>query len=112
EEDRKNHIRYQKMNSEPVFFSYPHVDEIDALVEEITKGKPEYDFTADDGIQHTLWVVSDEEQIQQIENLFTQQVPFIYVADGHHRTAAGALVGKEMRNQDEVPDFGKRYNYF
>lgn len=113
EEDRKNHVRYGKINAEPVFFSYPHVDELDAIVDRIKTGKPVYDFTADDGIQHTLWVVENNTDIQNIEQLFAARVPSIYVADGHHRTAAGALVGQEFRNAIDPNDKQKgRYNYF
>ena len=114
EEDRKNHVRYGKINAEPVFFSYPHVDAIDMLVEAVkTAANPTYDITTKDGIQHTLWVVENDDAIDQIEQLFEEKVPSIYVADGHHRTAAGALVGKEFRdaaggNRND----GKRYNYF
>lgn len=113
EEDRKNHVRYGKANYEPVFFSYPHVDAIDAIVEEVKQGTPAYDLTTDDGLQHTLWVVENADQNYTIEQLFATNVPSIYVADGHHRTAAGALVGKEMREQDNgTSDNGNRYNYF
>jgi len=107
-------VRYGKINAEPVFFSYPHVDAIDMLVEAVkTAANPTYDITTKDGIQHTLWVVENDDAIDQIEQLFEERVPSIYVADGHHRTAAGALVGKEFRdaaggNRND----GKRYNYF
>jgi uncharacterized protein (DUF1015 family) len=113
EEDRKNHVRTGKINAEPVFFSYPHVDSIDAIVEAVTKQTPEYDITTEDGIQHTLWCVRETSQNESIEQLFGTQVPSIYVADGHHRTAAGALVGKELREQARgTPEDGSRYNYF
>lgn len=113
EEDRKNHVRYSKLNYEPVFFAYPHVTTIDELVAGIQKNTPVYDITTDDGIQHTLWVVNDAEKVAAIKKLFDQQVPSIYVADGHHRTAAGALVGKEFRDAaNGNPNDGKGYNYF
>lgn len=114
EEDRKNHVRHGKINAEPVFFSYPHVDDIDQLVSEVKiNTKPVYDFTSDDGIQHTLWVVEGDDHISTIEQQFAQNVPSIYVADGHHRTAAGALVGQEFREQaNGNANDGKRYNYF
>ena len=113
EEDRKNHVRYSRLNYEPVFFSYPEVDAIDKLVDDIATGTPVYDFTSEDRIHHTLWLIEDRDTVSNIESLFTSRVPAIYVADGHHRTAAGALVGKEFRessngNQDD----GERYNYF
>ena len=114
EEDRKNHVRFGKMNAEPVFFSYPHVSEIDSLVDSVKSASdPEYDITTDDGIQHTLWVISSDDDILKIENYFSSKVPSIYVADGHHRTAAGALVGQEFRERNNgSKDDGQRYNYF
>ncbi len=114
EEDRKKHVRFGKMNAEPVFFSYPHVAEIDSLVDSVKNTlDPEYDITTDDGIQHTLWMVSSDDDILKIENYFSSKVPSIYVADGHHRTAAGALVGQEFRESNKgSKDDGLRYNYF
>ena len=102
------------MNAEPVFFSYPHVSEIDSLVDSVKSASdPEYDITTDDGIQHTLWVISSDDDILKIENYFSSKVPSIYVADGHHRTAAGALVGQEFRERNNgSKDDGQRYNYF
>jgi uncharacterized protein (DUF1015 family) len=114
EEDRKNHVRYGKINAEPVFFSYAHVDEIDAIVDRVkAESSPVYDITTVDGIQHTLWLVNSDGDNASIEQLFDNKVPSIYVADGHHRTAAGALVGKEFRDAaNGSADNGARYNYF
>lgn len=114
EEDRKNHVRYSQMNYEPVFFSYPHVNAVDALVDQAkSSSDPVYDITTEDGIQHTLWVVNDPSKVAEITSLFEEQVPSIYIADGHHRTAAGALVGKELREKAAGhSEDGKRYNYF
>jgi uncharacterized protein (DUF1015 family) len=113
EEDRKNHVRHGKINAEPVFFSYPHVQQIDALVEDVKSAAPTYDVTTDDGIQHTLWVVNSDDHIGSIEAYFASDVPSIYVADGHHRTAAGALVGQEFREKaGGSRNDGNRYNYF
>jgi uncharacterized protein (DUF1015 family) len=113
EEDRKNHVRYSKLNYEPVFFAYPHANAIDGLVDEVKKAEPVFDFITEDGIQHTLWIVDNEEKVASFKNLFEEQVPSIYVADGHHRTAAGALVGKEFRDANNGSESdGKRYNYF
>jgi uncharacterized protein (DUF1015 family) len=113
EEDRKNHVRYSKLNYEPVFFAYPNVKSIDKMVEGIQANEPLYDITTNDGIQHTLWVVNNAEKVSAIKNLFEEQVPSIYVADGHHRTAAGALVGKEFRDAaNGNENDGERYNYF
>lgn len=100
------------MNAEPVFFSYPAVREIDAIIEQTKSHEaPEYDFTAEDGVQHTLWVIRDGDVIRSLVDLFATQVPSIYVADGHHRTAAGALVGKEMREEKEA-SAESRHNFF
>ncbi len=113
EEDRKNHVRYSKLNYEPVFFAYPHVNEIDELVTDVKTGSPVYDITTSDDIQHTLWVIKDAGKVAAVKELFEKQVPSIYVADGHHRTAAGALVGEEFRNEaNGNKDDGGRYNYF
>ena len=111
EEDRKNHIRVSNVNYEPVFFAYPAVPEIDGIVAKITAAPAEYDFIADDGIGHQLWVISDEAVISRIIALF-DAIPNTYVADGHHRTAAAALVGDERRkaNPDHTGD--EEYNFF
>jgi len=113
EEDRKNHVRYSKLNYEPVFFAYPHVDAIDALVAGVKNDTPVYDIVTSDDIQHTLWVINDDGKVAAIKELFEKEVPSIYVADGHHRTAAGALVGEEFRKEAKGnKDDGGRYNYF
>ena len=113
EEDRKNHIRASKLNYEPVFFSYPKVTDIDALVNSVKENTPEYDFISDDGIRHTLWQITRKDLINTLEKLFAEKVPKIYVADGHHRTAAGALVGQELRDaRGGQPEDGGRDNYF
>ncbi|MDG1476206.1 MAG: DUF1015 family protein [Vicingaceae bacterium] len=113
EEDRKNHVRYSKLNYEPVFFAYPHVNSIDELVSDVKQADPVYDIVTSDDIQHTLWVINDTDKVAAIKELFEAQVPSIYVADGHHRTAAGALVGEEFRKEanGNATD-GGRYNYF
>ena len=100
------------MNAEPVFFAYPAVKEIDNIVDSIiNKEAPEYDFVADDGIGHTFWVVKDKSTIDKITELF-EKVPYTYVADGHHRTAAAALVGKERRDKNANHTGKEEYNYF
>lgn len=111
EEDRKKHVRVSKLNYEPVFFAYRHVTEIDAIVDYITNGPPVYDFTADDGIGHTFWVVNDRSIVNRLQTLF-QAVPAVYVADGHHRTAAAALVGAERRAANPNHNGSEEYNYF
>lgn len=113
EEDRKNHVRYSKMNYEPVFFSYPHVNEVTEIINKSKKADPVHHITTSDGIIHKLWIIGDRGDVQKIQTLFQDKVPSIYIADGHHRTAAGALVGKELRDQvSGFSDDGKRYNYF
>ena len=113
EADRKNHVRASKLNYEPVFFSYPKVDAIDALVEQAKVGTPVCDFMSDDGIQHTVWPISDEATVAALEERFAREVPKVYVADGHHRTAAGAEVGREFREaRGGNPGDGFRDNYF
>jgi uncharacterized protein (DUF1015 family) len=113
EEDRKNHVRFSKMNYEPVFFSYPHVDEVNAIINKNKEKEPLHNITTSDGLIHKLWAIDGDEDIKQISNLFETKVPSIYIADGHHRTAAGALVGKEIREAEGgSSNDGKRYNYF
>ena len=113
EEDRMVHVRTNNANIEPVFFAYPAVKELDKIVSRVVrKQKPEYDFVAEDGIGHQFWVISDETMIAQIEKLFDEKVPLMYVADGHHRTAAAALVGKEKRDRNPAHRGDEEYNYF
>lgn len=111
EEDRKKHVRVTEMNAEPVFFSYPARKEIDIVVDQLLKSDPEYHFTADDGIIHRFWVIREESVIEEIIRQFAK-LPSVYVADGHHRTAAAALVGKELREANPNDTGDKEYNYF
>ena len=113
EQDRMVHIRVNNANIEPVFFAYPAVKEIDDIVDGIVKKeKPEYDFVAEDGFGHHFWLVKKPETNQLIERLFADKVPYTYVADGHHRTAAAALVGKEKRESNASHNGTEEYNYF
>jgi len=111
EEDRKNHVRYSKLNYEPVFFAYPNLPALDEIVNEVIKSEPEYDFTTEDKISHTFWIVKDDKQIADITKHFAS-LPATYVADGHHRTAAAALVGKEMKEKNPNHTGKENYNYF
>ncbi len=111
EEDRMNHVRVTNANAEPVFFTYPQVDEIDQIVSEVVKGNQVYDFIADDGFGHHFWVVEQDDQIEKLEKLFAD-VPYLYVADGHHRTAAAALVGKEKKEKNPNHTGDEEYNLF
>ena len=112
EEDRMVLTRYLKANIEPVFFSYKAVAEIDAIVNEVIKTEPEYDFVAEDGFGHTLWVISDEAKVKEIETLFATKVEASYVADGHHRTAAAARIGDEFAGKNPNHNGTEDYNYF
>jgi len=112
EEDRMKHVRVNNANVEPVFFAYPHNNELDAIVKEVTKGKPEYDFVAElDGFGHTFWLIEDEAKIKRITEIFAT-IPSLYIADGHHRSAAAALVGDEKRRQNSAHKGNEEYNYF
>lgn len=112
EEDRMKHVRVNNANVEPVFFAYPHNNELDAIVKEVTKGKPEYDFVAPlDGFGHTFWLIEDETKIKRITEIFAT-IPSLYIADGHHRSAAAALVGDEKRRQNPAHKGNEEYNYF
>ena len=111
EEDRKQHVRVGNMNAEPVFFAYPNVPALDVIVNDIVKATPEYDLVTDDGIGHTVWVVSDIAVVKSIVDLFAK-IPATYVADGHHRTAAAALVGAEKRAANPNHNGTEEYNFF
>lgn len=113
EEDRMVLTRYLNANIEPVFFSYKAVPEIDAIVKQIvTSEAAEYDFVAEDGFGHHLWPVNDTETNKKLENLFAAKVPFTYVADGHHRTAAAARIGLEKQAQNPTHNGSEAYNFF
>ena len=112
EEDRMKHVRINNANIEPVFFAYPHRDDLDALVAKVTAEEPEYAFVSDlDGFGHTFWVINDEELIKKITDIFAQ-IPAMYIADGHHRSAAAALVGNEKKLQNPHHTGNEEYNYF
>lgn len=111
EEDRMKHVRVNNANIEPVFFAYPHHDELNRIVADVAKGEPEYDFTAPDGVGHHFWVISDEAAIRRITEIFAA-MPALYIADGHHRSAAAALVGDEKRRQNPHHRGDEEYNYF
>lgn len=113
EEDRMVHVRTNNANVEPVFFAYPAVRELDRIVSGIVnKQKAEYDFVAEDGIGHHFWVIRDAKTNSTIERIFSDKIPYMYVADGHHRTAAAALVGKEKRDRNPKHRGDEEYNYF
>jgi uncharacterized protein (DUF1015 family) len=112
EADRIEHVRVTNANMEPVFFTYRAVPEIDAIVAAYTTAnQPVYDFTASDGVGHHFWVISDRGLIAEIVSLFGE-VPFTYVADGHHRTAAAAIVGSERKAANPDHTGNEEYNFF
>ena len=113
EEDRMKHVRTLNANMEPVFFAYPHRDDLDAIVAEVTKGTPEYDFVAaPEGFRHTFWVINDKKTIDRITEIFAE-IPAMYIADGHHRSAAAAGVGRELKIKNEKLKINNpEYEYF
>ena len=112
EEDRMKHVRVNNANIEPVFFAYPDNAELDAIVAKYTSRKPEYDFIAPgDGFGHTLWIIDEKDDIDRITALFAD-IPALYIADGHHRSAAAALVGAEKAAQNPNHKGDEEYNYF
>jgi uncharacterized protein (DUF1015 family) len=112
EEDRMKHVRITNANMEPVFFTYRAVPEIDRIISDFVKSnQPEYDFTSVDGIGHHFWVIKDSKIIGRIVELF-RAVPYTYVADGHHRTAAAALVGNEKKRNNPSHSGKEEYNFF
>ena len=112
EEDRMKHVRVNNANLEPVFFAYPDNDVLDKLVARISNGEPEYDFIAPvDGFRHQFWLVSKAEDIDTITKTFAR-IPYLYIADGHHRSAAAALVGAEKAKLNPAHRGDEEYNYF
>ena len=112
EEDRMIHVRNQQANIEPVFFAYPDDKEIDAIVEKVVKENPaDYDFTAADGFGHHMWVIRDKALNDRLTEIFAG-IPALYVADGHHRTAAAARVGQECREKNPNHTGEEEYCYF
>lgn len=111
EEDRMKHVRCNNANIEPVFFAFPDNDRLEQIIRDVTAGTPEYDFTAPDGFGHTLWVIDDEKLIKEITAEF-DKIPSLYIADGHHRSAAAALVGNEKAQNNPQHKGDEEYNYF
>jgi len=111
EEDRMKHVRCQNANIEPVFFAFPDNKELEDIIKTVTSGKPEYDFTAPDGFGHHFWVIDTPELIDRVTKAFAE-IPYLYIADGHHRTAAAALVGNEKARMNPNHRGDEEYNYF
>jgi len=113
EEDRMVLTRHTNANIEPVFFSYRAVPEIDAIVDNIIKNQePDYDFVSEDGFGHHFWPINNAETNKRIEELFATKVPYLYVADGHHRTAAASRIGREKAAQNPNHKGDEEYNFF
>ena len=111
EEDRMKHVRVCDANIEPVFLAYPDDDVLDAVVARYTLQEPEYDFIAPvDGFRHQFWIIDKEEDISAVTERFAL-MPHLYIADGHHRTAAAALVGAEKAKANPAHTGTEEYNY-
>lgn len=111
EEDRMKHVRVNNANIEPVFFAFPDNESLQQIIDTVTAGEPEYDFVAPDGFGHTFWVVNEPELIAAITEEF-DKIPYLYIADGHHRSAAAALVGDEKAKSNPNHKGDEEYNYF
>ena len=112
EEDRMKHVRVCNANMEPVFFAYPDNARLDEIIKRVAQNEPEYDFIAPiDGFRHQFWIISNEDDIRAITEEF-EKIPALYIADGHHRSAAAALVGAELARKDENHTGNEEYNYF
>lgn len=112
EDDRMIHVRIQNANIEPVFFAYRDDAELGDIVAATVAVPPENKFTDENGFVHEFWVIDDRETVNRITEIFTTRVDALYVADGHHRTAAAARVGAEKRGQNPDHTGDEEYNYF
>ena len=111
EEDRMKHVRVNNANIEPVFFAFPDNEALEQIIRDVTAKAPEYDFVAPDGFGHTLWVIDDDATIAKVTEEF-EKIPNLYIADGHHRSAAAALVGAEKARNNPDHKGDEEYNYF
>lgn len=111
EEDRMKHVRVNNANVEPVFFAFPDNKELDSIIKTVTQETPEYNFTSEDGFGHHFWVIKNAETIAKITQLFAG-ISNLYIADGHHRSAAAALVGHEKALANPKHTGNEEYNYF
>ena len=110
EADRMHHIEINNANIEPVFLAFPDNSTLEDIIDRTAQTTPEYDFVSEDGIGHTLWVIKDKETIDTITKEFGE-IPYLYIADGHHRTAAAAHVGEEKAKADPNHNGTEEYNY-
>lgn len=111
EEKLKDYLEVCDFNAEPVLFSYPNDKVIDSITEKILEKDPVYDFTTTDRVRHQLWVVNDFDTVQQIRDRFSK-IPAVYIADGHHRSASSALLGKSRREKNPNYTGEEPYNYY
>ncbi len=111
EDDRVRHIDYLDANDEPVFYTYKSVPAINEIIAVVTAAEPEYDFTTDDKVTHTVWIIKDKDKIERITSLFAS-IPSLYVADGHHRSAAASRVREIRKSADPNHTGREEYNYF
>lgn len=111
EDDRMKHVRVNNANIEPVFFAFPDNERLEEIIRRVAAENPEYDFTAPDGFGHHFWVVNDPEMTRVITEEF-EAMPHLYIADGHHRSAAAARVGLEKAEQNPAHTGDEEYNYF
>ena len=111
EEERMKHVRTNNANVEPVFFAFPDNERLQKLIDKVTAGEPEYDFTSAAGFGHTFWIVDNADDIKTITEEF-EAMPALYIADGHHRSAAAALVGHEKALANPNHRGDEEYNFF
>lgn len=111
EEDRMKHVRVNNANIEPVFFAFPDNEALEQIIRDVTAGEPEYNFVASDGFRHSLWQIEDDALIAKVTEEFAK-IPNLYIADGHHRSAAAALVGAEKAKNNPNHKGDEEYNYF
>lgn len=112
EQDRINHMKATGIQAGPIFLTYPNVDAVDEIVARQKQQDPDSDFIAEDGVRHTVWVIRDMNDVSQLALLFDEQVPFTYIADGHHRAASASKVGKEMQEANPDRTGEESYNFF
>lgn len=111
--DRINHMKALQAHVGPIFLTYPHHQTVDEIIKNIvTSTSPVYDFTTEDAIQHTVWLIDNAKDIEQLESIFKNEIPFTYIADGHHRTASAAKVGKELASANSNNTGNEDYNFF
>ena len=111
EEIFKNYLKTVEINAEPVCFTYPNDDRIDEITQETILQSPEYDFTTTNRVRHTFWIIQEEQKIQELANCFAS-IPAVYIADGHHRSASSALLGKELKEANPSHTGEEAYNFF